>query len=235
MTNRTCIHADCDRGGKLTRGMCAKHYRYWIDHTPKEDRPEAPRFIDDFWTHVRKSHEHGCWTWTAKTEPKGYGRWRSTLAHRESWRRANGDIPDGLWILHHCDNPPCVNPAHLYLGTVVENVRDMIDRGRKYVQPLKTHCSQGHELSGENLRFLGRKRVRCCRTCDNERSAARMQERRRESGVQPRNFVSNQERALMIELYEGGVSQRAIGRQLGRALTTVQRALREGVVSVEHC
>lgn len=227
MTNRTCTHADCDRGGKLTRGMCAKHYSRWINRTPKEDRPVAPRFADDFWTHVHKSHEHGCWTWTAKTEPKGYGRWRSTLAHRESWRRASGDIPGGLWVLHHCDNPPCVNPAHLYLGTVVENVRDMIERGRNFIPAPKTHCNRGHELAGENLQIAGRRKQRRCRTCGNERSAERERQKRRQAGVALANRVSAQELDAMRELRRGGLTYKAIAARTGRGIATVQRLLRE--------
>lgn len=229
MSERVCIEDGCGRGGKLARGMCGKHYRRWLDHTPLEQRGIAPRFVDNFWNCVQKSHEYGCWTWTDKFDRKGYGRWRKTLAHRESWRRAHGEIPDGLWVLHHCDNPPCVNPAHLYLGTVVENVRDMVDRRRNYIPPRRTHCAEGHELIGENLRIAGKLReVWLCRMCDNKRSAERQRQLRRARGVQPVNHVSAQERMLIIELHNGGMSQRAIGKQVGRALTTVQRALQEG-------
>jgi hypothetical protein len=56
-------------------------------------------------------------------------------ASRISWLIHNGAVPDGLWILHTCDNPECTNPAHLYLGTVRDNTRDMIERGRRYPTP----------------------------------------------------------------------------------------------------
>lgn len=161
--------------------MCAKHYRYWIDHTPKEQRSIAPRFSRDFWDSVLKSHEHGCWTWTGpKIKRTGHGTWGKVLAHRHSWALANGPIPDGMWVLHHCDNPPCVNPRHLYLGTVIENVRDAIARGRFYVPPRKTHCAQGHALEGDNLRIVNTKQGerRVCRTCDNTRSRELQRKRR---------------------------------------------------------
>jgi hypothetical protein len=85
-----------------------------------------------FWSKVRKSD--GCWEWTSFRTPLGYGRTtyrrRHALAHRISYELSHGPIPDGLCVLHHCDNPPCVNPDHLYAGTKADNVRDMLDRGR---------------------------------------------------------------------------------------------------------
>lgn len=224
MADRTCAREECVQGGKLTRGMCANHYRQWLDHTPPEDRPIAPRFQRNFWDFVVKTHERGCWTWTTPRRQQGYGMWGRTLAHRYSWALANGPIPEGLWVLHHCDNPPCVNPTHLYLGTVVENVQDMVARGRHYVPDLKTHCSQGHALEGENLRIVGVRRVRLCRTCDNDRSAAKQRDLRRARGALSNHLTEN-DRMLIDQLRSDGASQRNIARVTGRALTTVQRAL----------
>lgn len=56
---------------------------------------------------------------------------RRYASHRASWEMHNGPIPEGQWVLHHCDNPPCVRPDHLYLGSNTENVRDRTDRGRE--------------------------------------------------------------------------------------------------------
>jgi hypothetical protein len=77
----------------------------------------------------------GCWEWTGATVPGGYGRLRgddarSTLAHRAAWLWANGPFPDGLKVCHRCDNPPCCNPEHLFLGTQLENMRDCVAKGR---------------------------------------------------------------------------------------------------------
>lgn len=169
---RACAIEGCGRTGKLTRGMCGKHYRYWLDHTPLSERGAAPRFNRDFWDFVNKSHEQGCWKWCGPTNRAGYGCWGKQLAHRRSWEVAHGPITDGLWVLHHCDNPPCVNPSHLYLGTVVENVRDAIDRGLWPQPPDRIQCALGHELAGANLIVVrsptGRPWKRC-RVCDNER------------------------------------------------------------------
>lgn len=89
-----------------------------------------------FWQKVDKKGPTECWEWTA-CRHKGkhaYGqlRYEQILyrAHRLSYVLSNGDIPDGLFVLHSCDNPPCVNPAHLYLGTAGDNIREAVARGR---------------------------------------------------------------------------------------------------------
>lgn len=86
-----------------------------------------------FWEKVAKSD--GCWEWTAYRNSAGYGRFtvgpgNETNAHRYSWFLHYGPIPGGLWVLHHCDNPPCVRPDHLWLGTTGDNTADMIAKGR---------------------------------------------------------------------------------------------------------
>lgn len=88
-----------------------------------------------FWAKVDKSGE--CWEWTGAKNRAGYGMLKAgaangsnTIAHRYSWTLVNGEIPDGLKILHKCDNPGCVRPSHLFLGTQKDNVHDMIAKGR---------------------------------------------------------------------------------------------------------
>jgi hypothetical protein len=75
-----------------------------------------------------------CIEWTGTLDGKGYGKkWvhgRYVGAHRLAFADAHGPIPAGLDVLHHCDNPPCVNPGHLFLGTAVDNARDMVAKGR---------------------------------------------------------------------------------------------------------
>lgn len=87
-----------------------------------------------FWAKVRKGEPDECWEWQACRQEFGHGLLRIPgkveKAHRVSWTLANGPIPDGLIVRHKCDNPPCVNPAHLELGTRADNVRDRDGRGR---------------------------------------------------------------------------------------------------------
>lgn len=77
-----------------------------------------------------------CWEWSGPKEKTGYGRFlvsgnKLILAHRASWQAANGrKVPKGLFVLHKCDNPPCCNPSHLFLGTIKDNVHDMHRKGR---------------------------------------------------------------------------------------------------------
>ena len=102
---------------------------------------QARQLEERFWAKVDKSGE--CWLWTDALRPDGYGYLqrvggrggRTYLAHRASYEIAYGPIPDGLHVCHHCDNPPCVRPDHLFLGTDLDNIRDMIRKGRgRYVR-----------------------------------------------------------------------------------------------------
>lgn len=91
---------------------------------------------DRFWEKVdRYSDPDGCWLWKGALNTGGYGmigHYRKPMitAHRLSWELENGDIPNGLLILHMCDVKNCVNPRHLRLGTQAENIRDAVTKGR---------------------------------------------------------------------------------------------------------
>jgi hypothetical protein len=83
----------------------------------------------------------GCWRWTGSRHPKGYGQINRgdgvpERAHRVSWMKFRGPIPAGLQVLHVCDNPGCVNPDHLFLGTDGDNMHDKAAKGRHHRQVL---------------------------------------------------------------------------------------------------
>lgn len=88
-----------------------------------------------------------CWIWTGGIQPdKGYG-WfyancEAESSHRVAWQIENGEIPDGLYVLHKCDNPPCCNPSHLFLGTGADNMADKVKKGR---------CQKGSQQSQAKL------------------------------------------------------------------------------------
>jgi hypothetical protein len=109
-----------------------------------------PDIADRFWAKVDKNGPvhpllgTPCWLWTAGTDEFGYGligaggkHGGSLLAHRVAWEIQDGPIPEGMCVLHSCDNPPCVNRAHLFLGTKADNNHDCIEKGRaRHVWPV---------------------------------------------------------------------------------------------------
>lgn len=88
---------------------------------------------DRFWSRVRKTDT--CWLWLGKKNDDGYGRIIvnniTITAHRYSWILHNGPIPDSLSVLHSCDTPGCIRPDHLFLGTQIDNINDMVNKGRQ--------------------------------------------------------------------------------------------------------
>jgi HNH endonuclease len=154
--------------------------------------------IDFFWTRVPKLAEHKCWKWTGYLNKAGYGEFwisrktgRKILAHRFSYMLKNNFDPKGFHICHKCDEPSCVNPKHLFIGTAKDNAEDCVRKGR-HKNLIKTNCPKGHVLSGENLvpSHLPR---RTCRIC--------LQKRQRDS-YQKKKLISkhNQSADSRIEM-----------------------------------
>lgn len=123
----------------------------------------AQVLISNGWTLVESSQ---CWEYRGRRNKGGYGAHGSEGMHRVAFRFWHGPIAPGMVVRHTCDNPPCVNPGHLIIGTRADNVADMIERGRHYHQRA-THCPQGHPYDDENtiVRASG---ARGCRICQRE-------------------------------------------------------------------
>lgn len=140
--------------------------------------------------------ESGCWECAGfqhklrnvKTHDRGYVllsyRGTQQMAHRLSYRLFVGPVPDDLQVCHRCDNPPCVNPKHLFLGDQIANMRDMADKKRNKAG--RTHCIHGHEFNAENTILSNGGRRRSCRACfqrlnqtEKYKAAARERQRRR--------------------------------------------------------
>lgn len=147
------------------------------------DRPEEPNesAFERLFAALRP--EGNCLVFDGSRSEHGYGRLsvrgRQMKAHRLAWIIQNGPIPDGLHVLHTCDNPPCCNPEHLFLGTHQDNMTDASVKGRfmpdKNVQSKKTHCPNGHAYSGGNLLAAHGKRY--CRTCRRDNDTKRRRAR----------------------------------------------------------
>lgn len=136
-------------------------------------RPTIPA-PDRFWAKVRESD--GCWEWTAHRKPNGYGcfgidRRTTEYAHRMAYQLSVGPIPAGFEICHHCDNPGCVRPDHLFLGTRTDNMRDAKDKNRLWTGPRVDHCHRGHAYSAENTAIDPKSGKRRCRACHAARNA----------------------------------------------------------------
>jgi len=143
---------------------------------------------DRFWSKVQ-CLPGPCWLWTGTRQHNGYGRilvdGRMRQAHRVSYELTFGPVPAGLQVCHKCDNPPCVNPDHLFVGTQSDNLFDQGRKGRNALQvdPSRsvlaqrrremTHCKRGHSLA-EHARIKndGKRECALCKLFRGERRRA---------------------------------------------------------------
>lgn len=173
---RVCSVDGCERTGQTRRGLCEPHYDR-LRRTPGFKPRLIPTPSESLAAGLERK-PNGCLEWTGCTNEAGYGRLRSSgqkfKAHRLAWMLVNGIIPDGLNVLHHCDNPPCCETTpsatypdgHLFLGTHADNVADKMAKGRNRTNgnEKKTHCPKRHEYTPENTYVYPNGR-RSCRKC----------------------------------------------------------------------
>lgn len=156
-----------------------------------------------FWVKVAVGDSESCWPWLAGATG-GYGTIRTPRgmerAHRIAWELTRGPVPVGLFVCHACDNPPCCNPDHLFIGTLADNNRDRHEKGRtKNLEAGRsrrhatlrsvTHCPRGHVYDESNtlIRVNGSRECRMCGRIETakylatnrEQHNARRRERRR--------------------------------------------------------
>ena len=158
-----CIADGCECEKIVGRGLCRTHYGRWHRTGSIEDRPRKTRPIEErFWPKVDKRGEDECWEWKATKTRGGYGSFGlgskasgKEMAHRVSYRIHYGEIPEGKLVLHSCDNPSCVNPKHLRVGTAFDNTHDAIDR-KRFVMPPVLNGESNHKakLTKEDVAYI---------------------------------------------------------------------------------
>jgi len=166
-TEKFYLGSPCHKGHGADSGQNLRYKANWMCVECHRERKRGAHKTPEqlFWEKVDKDGpvhptlKTPCWVWTGSTSGKGYGEvrvkrrlWR---AHRYSWAIVNGSIPDELLVCHECDNPPCVNPSHLFVGTSQQNTDDMRVKGRaNYVSGLRGSDLPQARLTEEAVREL---------------------------------------------------------------------------------
>jgi len=165
---------------RMVRGQIRGQFNRFIHGHHKDIRNRLKDVIKRFWKKVDKNGPvpkqcpglGPCWLWAGSKKTSGYGHiiyeGREIRAHRMAVIIEDGSIPEGMLVMHRCDNPPCVRRTHLIVGNTTDNNRDCVAKGRHHCSK-KTHCPEGHPYDEGNTYFG--KTGRHCRKCKQIRRA----------------------------------------------------------------
>jgi hypothetical protein len=198
-----------------------------------DHRQPGARDIGRFWEKVDRRGFFDCWPWLGVRDHKGYGQFSTGGraggmhgAHRFAVQLTGATIPAGMFVLHHCDNPPCVNPAHLYVGTNADNMRDMWARGRapRQTNP-RQFCRNGHAYRDTAVVYADG--IRRCLECRRLRhQARRLASSSAVHGVGRQSGVRDGASPEMPDRGKAGVSTvAAVGRSSPRTPTAATSGL----------
>lgn len=176
----TCVEGGCERPAHAG-GLCTMHLSRVRRRGSSADRPKKPpieRFLENVDT---SAGPDACHLWTGRRTLDGYGRFNTGGKEFKATRwilgHHRGTPLDGQeWALHHCDNPPCMNLRHIYIGDVLQNNRDRVARGRSGKKPPRTRCPNGHKYTPETVREG--KGTHKCLICHRERQNRKNDQRR---------------------------------------------------------
>lgn len=182
-----CSVNGCDRAARV-KGMCNRHYenqRKYGQAIPEKDLPLAERMERTGWTEATPHPELGpCWEWNGKRNDNGYGivnavrrGYDGARAHRVMYELTFGPLDPGVVVRHDCDNPPCVNPSHLRVGSQWSNTDDMARRGRSGMlyENRGNRCKNGHDMTlpgafSVHPNERNGRTYRSCRECARQRN-----------------------------------------------------------------
>lgn len=144
----------CGCGGSVNPDAKNRPRQYLWGHNVLKYRTNKERLLPK----VNTQNPSDCWEWGGARDRRGYGRLnilgKTALAHRISWEAFRGPIPDGLHVCHSCDNPPCINPAHLFLGTDRDNIRDAAAKNRLAPSRARGEMHRKARLTEEDVRAI---------------------------------------------------------------------------------
>lgn len=183
MSDRICSLESCDRP-HYGRGLCSMHYQRWRQDPENFDKGVDRRRLESSLTLWERIQHFGwtvvgdCWEWNGSRTDRGYGTLRyghEFIVPRHMYRLFVGEIPEGMFVRHKCDNPPCCRPDHLELGSQADNMRDKTERLRDLSYASGRYgnrCKKGrHDITKPGalmVKQVGDRTYHRCRECVRE-------------------------------------------------------------------